>query len=172
MLTKRVGPAVEFARLRGIVKIRNAQQTRCRKGQRAFSLPEALMASGMAAIAFIALYSSFGLAFSSVQACRQDLRATQILVDKMEAFKNRTMDELDDSGLAPRTMVMRFSPSETNQGWAYQGTITVENAPGTEAYSNDLRLVTVSLTWATGSTTRRKSMQTLVSRYGLNNYDY
>jgi len=47
-------------------------------------------------------------------------------------------------------------------------------SPGalTSSYSNDMRQVTVQLTWQTGDTTRTREFNSYISRYGLQNYIY
>jgi hypothetical protein len=55
----------------------------------------------------------------------------------------------------------------------YDGQVNIANVnlSGT-SYSGNLREVTVSLSWISGSVQRSREMRTLVSRYGLQNYIY
>jgi hypothetical protein len=57
-------------------------------------------------------------------------------------------------------------------GITYTGTVSIINAPITEAYSNDLKQITVTLSWLSDRTPRQREMTTFVSKYGVQNYVY
>ena len=50
--------------------------------------------------------------------------------------------------------------------------MTIADAPVTESYVADLRLVTVGVTWTSGNVRRHREMKSFISRYGLHNYIY
>jgi hypothetical protein len=62
-------------------------------------------------------------------------------------------------------------PASTN-GLYYYGTVTVTNAPLTESYSNDLRMIKIDLTWTSGGVTKSRQMTTFTSQFGLQRYIY
>ena len=94
----------------------------------------------------MAFYSALASGFAVVQNSREDLRATQILVQKVEAIRLCRWDQLTNV-----TFVENYDPfSTTNSsaGVAYFGTVSVgvaTNVPGTCAYNSNMRLVTVSV---------------------------
>jgi hypothetical protein len=108
---------------------------------------------------------------------REDLRATQILMQKMEAVRLFTWSQLSN---APIAFVERYDPLETSSGSAgavYSGVLAVGPAsgiPDTLSYWSKLRLVTATVYWTNFSGGKRivrsREMQTLVARYGLQNY--
>ena len=59
-----------------------------------------------------------------------------------------------------------------NQGLTYNGTMAITNAPITSSYSNELKLVTVTLNWQTGTLPRTRTFTTYVARNGLQSYIY
>jgi hypothetical protein len=54
----------------------------------------------------------------------------------------------------------------------YTGTVVITNAPISEAYSNDVRMMLLSLSWRSRGVTHQRTVRTFVSRYGLQNYVY
>jgi Tfp pilus assembly protein PilV len=141
----------------------------------AFSLIEALMATGIISVVALGLYAGISSGFSVVEQSRENLRATQILVEKMETVRLYSWDQINSNGFIPATFSAPFQPGTTNASnstLVYRGRVTIANAPITEAYSNDLKLVTVDLSWISARITHSRTMSTLISRYGLQNYIY
>jgi hypothetical protein len=101
------------------------------------------------------------------------------MLQRMESVRLYTWSQLQDTNnyLKP-AFIEYFDPiGQTNQGRGvvYSGSVTLSaplNLP--EAYANDVRMVTVSLYWTNynGDTeiVRRRQLQTLVARHGIQNY--
>ena len=126
-------------------------------------------------VMFVALYSGFSAGFAVVQLSRENLRATQILQEKMETIRLYTWDQINTPGFIPTRFTDTFYPSVTNQtdtGLIYTGTVSLATAPITESYSNDLKLITIKVEWSSVGVLRKREMRTLVSHYGLQNYIY
>ena len=92
----------------------------------------------------------------------------------MEIIRLYTWSELNSNGFIPATFTapLDASSATSTNGAVYAGQIVITNAPMSESYSNDHRLVTVTLTWGSGGVQRKRQMSTLVSQYGLHNYYY
>ena len=104
---------------------------------------------------------------------RQELRATQVLEEKLEVIRLYNWDQIKTAGFIPATFTAPFNPAQTNSGSLLNGTVTITNVPVVEAaYSTNLCQVTVSVNWTTGQITHQRSMSTLVSRYGIQSYVY
>jgi len=129
-----------------------------------------LLIGGMA----VTLYTGMSQGFAVVQLARENLRATQILQEKMEAIRLVSWSQLNTSGFVPSSFTAPFYDIEGDltDGLIYDGQITITNVPFDESYSSDMRLVLAELTWTSGNVVRRRSMRTLVSEYGLQNYIY
>src|SRR5204863_8890541 len=69
----------------------------------AFTLVETVVASFITAIMLPAIYASLAAGFSMVQVSRENLRATQIIVQRMEAIR-----------LSPFTLIQNPSSYPTN----------------------------------------------------------
>lgn len=139
----------------------------------AFSLIEVLTALGLVGILFLSVYTGLGTGFAVIGVARENLRATQVMQEKLETLRLYSWDQINSNGFIPKTFTAPYQPGGgTNSGLIYNGTLTLTNFPGTESYCTNMRLVTVELKWTSGSAPRTRQMQTAVSRYGLQNYIY
>ena len=139
----------------------------------AFSLIEVLTALGLVGILFLSVYTGLGTGFAVIGVARENLRATQVMQEKLETLRLYSWDQINSNNFIPKTFTASYQPGgSTNTGIVYTGTMTLTNYTGTESYSTNLRLVTVAVSWTSGSAKRTRQMQTAVSRYGLQNYIY
>src|SRR5687767_12647713 len=156
------------------MRIRIQGQRSSRITELAYSMIEVLVAVVVLAIMFVSLYSGFSSGFAVVQLARENLRATQILQEKMETIRLYTWEQINTPGFIPTNFVDRFYSDGTNEvgGMAYTGRVTIAKAPIFETYSNELKTVTIDLHWMSADVLRRRQMQTYVTRHGLQNYIY
>jgi prepilin-type N-terminal cleavage/methylation domain-containing protein len=139
----------------------------------AFSMIEILVAMTVLGIMFVSLYSGFSSGFAVVQLARENLRATQILQEKMETIRLYTWDQINTPGFVPTNFVDNFYvSSNVVSGMSYTGRVTIAKAPVSETYSNELKSVTIDLKWVSADVMRTRTMQTYVTRNGLQNYIY
>ena len=141
----------------------------------AYTLAEVMVGIAIMSVMFLTLYLGFTQGFGVVQGSRENLRAAQILQQQAEVIRLYTWEQINpDSGWIPRTTNWTFYPlgGTGNQGVTYTGKVSVTNAPLTESYAADNKLVTFELTWKSGNFQRYRQISTLVSKYGLHNYIY
>jgi type II secretory pathway pseudopilin PulG len=141
--------------------------------QSGFTLVEVVIACGLVGIMCLAFMGSFSVCFQNIQMDRENSRATQILLEKTELLRIYNWDQVvgnDTNVVIPLTFTSPFYPDTNNGGFNYSGFVSITNAPISEAYSNDMRFVTISLTWTSGGLQRSRTMNSYVSRYGLQNY--
>ena len=139
----------------------------------AFSLIEALVAVALVGVVFVSMYAGISNGFAFTKVTRENLRATQILQEKMETVRLYTWDQLNTPGFVPTNFVENFYTSGTNStGMTYTGRVTIASAPLTEGYGTNMKMVTISLSWKSGRVTRNRQMQTLTAKYGLQSYIY
>jgi type II secretory pathway pseudopilin PulG len=143
-------------------------------GTLAYSMIELLVAVSVLAIMFVSLYSGFSAGFAIIQVARENLRATQILQEKMETIRLYTWDQINTPGFIPTNFLEDFYAVSTNAGTGikYTGTVAIAQAPLSESYSNDLKLVTIQVRWSSAKVPRTREMSTFVTRNGLQNYIY
>ena len=140
----------------------------------AFSTIEVLAAVLVCGVVFVSLYSGLSSGFAFVQLARENLRATQIMEEKMETIRLYRWDQINQTGFIPTNFVDVFYPLQTQStgGLSYTGKVTIAAAPIAEYYADDLRQVTIDLSWFSGNAVRKRQMTTLVSRHGLQHYIY
>lgn len=138
----------------------------------------ATLASTVIAMAILGILTTAALAVISsgivtIRLARENDRATQVLVEKMESVRLYNWDQINSNGFIPPTFTAYYDPQGgTNQGLAYSGTIRIAPANMASSYTNDLMQIQVQISWQSGSLSRSRELSTFVSRYGLESYIY
>jgi prepilin-type N-terminal cleavage/methylation domain-containing protein len=149
-----------------------------RQRQGAFTLPEVLVGVAILAILLVTLFAAFGMGFTVIRSTREDIRATQILTQKIEGIRLCTWSQLTNQ--CPTSFQDTYSTVGNSNSLIYHGTITQgSNSDLPTNYRGKVKLITVTVTWSTiksGATqtivTHSRSMQTQSAFYGLQNYLY
>ena len=148
-------------------------------GEAAFTLIELVVAISVLMIVFVTIFASMTMGLSITQISRENLRATQIMLDKMEGLRLYSWDQLNNSSFLQSAFTNSFF--ETNDigmvtasgtGVQYTGAVVVAAVPISPTYSNHLRQVTVTVGWISGNVSRTRSMVTYAGEQGLQNYIY
>ena len=151
--------------------------SRAQRSAFGFSLAETLIATLAAAVMLLALYASFTFGYAMIRVTREDIRATQIIVQRMEAIRLSPYDVVANPASYPSNTTAYFDESTdtTNHGTVY--TVSFSRTPGPaglpSTYKTNVMLVTVSASWTSGTATNiqhSRSMQTYVARSGIQNY--
>ena len=154
-------------------------QTQCKPGVRTasfgFTLVETLVATVVAVTILSAHYLSFAAGLAIVTVTREDLRAYQILLKRMEAIRVSGYSQLTDPAKYPPSVTEYYCEkykTNGNAGVAYTVTYQAAPGPGTlpPAYRTNMLEVTVGVSWESGKLTRNRSMRTYVARNGIQRY--
>jgi prepilin-type N-terminal cleavage/methylation domain-containing protein len=137
-----------------------------------FTLPETCVAVAILGVCFASIFTAITLGSMLMRTAREGQRATQLEVEKFEEIRLYSWDQINSNGFIPSTFSAYFDPTSTNGGAVYNGTVAITNSGITGAYSNDLKQVTVQLTWTSGNTVITQSMASFVAHYGMQNYIY
>ena len=154
---------------------------------RGFTLVEVLVAAAIGAIIFLALYAGISNCFGMLTTSRANLRATQIMVSRMEGLRleawgdTNSVTQLFDPTYVPPTFTEYFYPlglngQSNNLGTVYHGTMTVTNVTlnPPASYSTNMAMVTVTVSWtdniAGHAVSHTRHMSTYVAKYGVQNY--
>jgi type II secretory pathway pseudopilin PulG len=150
--------------------------------QQAWSLAEVMISVVIIAIVFVSLFVAFGYGFATIRTTREDLRATQILTQKIEGIRLCTWAQLSQ---IPTSFTDTYATlNGTNASTLiYSGTITrgtnTSLPNGANGYQSQVQLITVTVTWKTQGVganspamTHSRSMQTQSAMYGMQNYLY
>ncbi|HXI71936.1 MAG TPA: prepilin-type N-terminal cleavage/methylation domain-containing protein [Verrucomicrobiae bacterium] len=146
-----------------------------RRCDQAFTLIEVMVALVIIGIMFTAIYKGIIQSFAVTKSTQESLRATQILQDKTETIHLYTWNQINTAGFVSTTFTNWFDPAGgTNQGTMFTGALSITNAPLADnpSYKDQLKLVTVTVSWTSGTRTCQQQMTTLISHYGLQNYIY
>lgn len=153
--------------------------SRLRRRLAAFSIMEVTVGMGIIGTTIAALFSALAAGFFTVRMARENLRATQIMLEKVETIRLYSWDQVTSpnsfvpTNFIPTNFTAKYNPYQVGtNGVIYTGTLTITPAPISASYSNDLRMVTVTLSWKTGSLNRSRQFRSYVSRYGLQDYIY
>ena len=163
----------------------------------AYTLIEIVIATALVSLTAAALYSGLGWGGKQNQLARENLRATQVILEKMEVirgytwdqlFPNSDPDELEDPldpfdpdvdphtiddpivYTIPKTFTAPFKSGATNQGdFMYQGVIEITPAQVSEAYGTNLAQIRVAVGWTSQGVRRERESKTFFAKYGLQN---
>jgi type II secretory pathway pseudopilin PulG len=144
----------------------------CRRASSAgFSLIEAMMAVAAFALLTLGVFGGLSACFQTTQITRENLRATQVLQQATEVLRLCNWNQSNpSSNFIPTSLTVPYDSANSN-GLNYQVSVVITNPPGmTDVYTNDLRMVTIQVTWTSGNIQRTRSMTTFASQYGLQNY--
>ena len=113
--------------------------------------------------------------FYVLQTTREDLRATQIMMQKIEAIRLCTWSEL--TNFTFQESYDPLSGTNSSAGAKYFGDVEIGSAasiPNSAAYAPNMCQVTVNVAWTNYNLNiaipHSRQMQTQVARYGLQNY--
>lgn len=134
-----------------------------------------MIGTGIAGIFFLAFFAMMGTGFNIVRGGRENLRATQIILNRLEGLRLFTWEQLIYSNsFAPTNFTELYYPSGTNnQGITYTGTMRVTTptmSPAATYSTNMMKQVTIQLSWRSAGVNHTRSMSTYVSKYGAQNY--
>ena len=158
------------------MKIRNLFTRNGRRSLAAFSLTEVTISMGVVGTVVGALFTGMTSGLFNIRMARENLRATQIMLEKVETIRLYSWSQINTPGFIPATFTASYDPQgATNNahGLTYSGTMTINtNPPISSSYSNDMAAVTVTLNWQTGNLQRNRQFTTYVTRNGLQSYIY
>lgn len=142
----------------------------------AFTLAEVAVAAGIIAISSLALMFALSMGFSMEREARENVRATQVMVKKLETLRLYNWTELQSGNYLDTNFSEYFNPTASN-GVLYVGQVALSvptNLPS--AYTNQISTVTVSVCWTNyvrgQAFPHSRQMQTYSALYGIENYVY
>jgi len=141
------------------------------------TLIEVMMGIAVMGVMCVSLYAGFVYGFAQIRVSRENVRAAQILLERMELVRLLNWDQVVNlPGYVPTTFAAPFyAGNPTNapvNGFVYTGTVQVLPAPVSETYSNKLQMIKIEVSWPSGSLIRKRQMTTFVSEYGMQKYIY
>ena len=163
------------------MKIQIVRAENARAAYSAFTLTEMVVSAAIMGVVFLALYTGIAHAYISIGRTREDLRATQILLEKSELLRLYNWSQVTTTAFPNFTVSYYPTTNGEAEGVSYTGTFKVSTLTAstvqdpklkTENYADDMRVVTITLNWKTGNLSRQRSWSTLVAAKGVQNYVY
>ncbi len=141
------------------------------------------------AMMFVSLYAGITQGLAVIATARENMRATQIMIEKIELLRLYSWAQVQEPGFIPGAFAERLMPSTTTNsttsadsvaglsvpagvGTVFVGTIRLSTPTFNTGYSNNMRLATLTVSWTNGNVRRIRSMQTLVAEMGIHDYVY
>jgi hypothetical protein len=149
--------------------------------QHGYTFAEVLSATAILGFVSASLYCGLGASFSVVQTTRENVRATQIMLQKVEAIRLFTWSQLGDTtNYLTTDFTEDYDPLGTTNGTSgvkyrcFVSASTPAVGDVADAYRTNMSTVTVSVYWTNyigaKSIVHNRSMQTRVARNGMQNY--
>lgn len=155
------------------MKTESAMIQERRRRQWAGSVLEVVVGVALLGILFVSLFGGMTMTTAQTRAAREELRATQVMLERLEGIRLFNWNQLVYSNtMCPSTFTTSFAPNTGSTGITYYGTMTITNAlPGSGVgYSNQIRAITVSVLWTNLGFPHTRSMTTYQAQYGMQNY--
>lgn len=140
--------------------------TKAGRGHSAFTLIDVMVGMGVLGVVLVSLFASFTFGFGVVKLSREDVRAAQILHERMEIIRLCKWEQVIDPSFIPAKFKEPFG-TESN---FFNGSIVVTNVSFSEAYKTNLKQVIVTVNWTNSGSQCTRTISTLVSQYGLQRY--
>ncbi len=159
------------------MKIRLANANSHRRFEAAYSMAEAMVGVSLMGILFVSLYGGMASGFAVTQVARENLRATQILLERVEGIRLYNWNQLVYSNWVPSTFTNFYYPltnANESPGIMYVGTMSIQPATlsPSATYADNMREITVTVNWTSAGVPRTRSMKTFVAKNGVQNYVY
>ena len=159
------------------MKIKLSVLSRLRRKLAAFSLIESVVAMGVIGTVVGAMISGVATGTFTMRMARENLRATQIMLAKLETIRLYNWDQVLSNGFVKPTFTDIYDPQGAtgSQGVTYTGYVSISNCPApisTKSYATNMRQLTITLNWKTGTLGRTRSVTTYIARDGIQNYVY
>lgn len=153
-----------------------------RRAREAFSLIEVCMSVAILAVMLVSLYGGMSSSFGVIQSARENLRATQIMLERVEGLRLYNWNQLVYSNMIPAWFTNYYYPLAANgesKGCTYVGRMEIVtptlNPPAT--YSTNMRAINVQIYWTnyngknfTKKIVRSRTLRTYTARDGIQNY--
>src|SRR6266853_4239408 len=109
-------------------------------GIKAFTIAEVVMCLLILNVGAAGLMGCFKYAFFVTGLFRENQRATQVMLERAEAIRLCSWDQVRSNGFIPPTFTDYFDPTATTntKGVVYSGTVAITSFPYNTTYKDNL----------------------------------
>lgn len=139
---------------------------------------EVVLATGIISITGAGVIGSVNYGLYIMRVARENQRATQVMLEKLEAIRLYNWTQVTNPGFIPTKFTAPYDPTAavSSQGTTYYGTMSITTPTfigTTPNYSASIRQFNVSLSWTNnGGISHTRSLSTYVAQNGVQNYVY
>jgi len=143
-------------------------------GTSGYTLAEILICVLIINIGAAGLMGCFKYAFFVTRLFRENQRATPVMLERAEAIRLCSWDQVRTTGFIPPTFTDYFDPTATNSsvGIVYTGTVAIASFPYNTTYKDNMRQLTLTVKWTSDSIHRARTNITYIAKDGIQNYVY
>lgn len=147
-----------------------------KRAEAASTLAEVLTATAVLGVVTAGILAAVFSGFFIIERVRENQRATQIILEKVETIRLYSWSQINSNGFIPSSFSQPFDPQagEGSKGITYRGSFEISPFPYTTSYSDNMRQVTVTLRWTSEGKNipRTRTFVTYIAKNGLQNYVY
>lgn len=143
---------------------------------------DVLMATAIITMMALGVIGSLTYGFFVMQMARENQRATQVMLEKVETLRLYNWDQVNSNGFIPTSFTDVYDPQAPSgrQGVTFTGTLSIGSftnatsgsVTSPPSYSTNMRQVTLTVNWNTRNISRTRSLTTYIARDGMQNYVY
>ncbi len=139
---------------------------------KAFTLSEVVISILIINIGAAGLMGCFKYAYFVTGLARENQRATQVMLERTEAIRLCSWDQVRSNGFIPTSFTDYFDPSAPSgsRGIVYNGTVAITAFPFNTSYKDNMRQLTLTLQWKSGAIDRSRTNVTYIAKDGIQNY--
>jgi hypothetical protein len=145
-----------------------------KRSEQGVTLADVIIAIALLGVMAGGVLGSFRYGLFTMQLVRENQRATQIMLEKVETIRLYSWSQVTSNGFIPKSFTDYYDPQTPSaSGATYYGTIIgPTNLPFSSSYSTNLRQLTVTVNWTTRNLAHTRSITTYIAKNGIQNYVY
>jgi type II secretory pathway pseudopilin PulG len=140
------------------------------------TLLDVVLAIAVLGVMASGIFGSFRYGFFLLQLLRENERATQILLEKVETVRLYSWDQVNTPNFIPSNLPLEdYDPQAPvgSRGVTYYVAVSAPaSVPFSSSYSTNMRQLTVTLNWTTRNIPHTRSLTTYIAKDGIQNYVY
>ena len=142
--------------------------------QSGITLVDVCLALGILGIMSAGAIGSLRYGLFTMQLARENQRATQIALAKVETIRIYNWNQVTNGTFIPRTFTEVYDPTApaNAQGAVYSGTLSITNFPLNTSIAANMREMIVTLNWTTRTVAHTRTVTTYIAKDGMQNYVY
>ena len=144
------------------------------KRESGITLVDVVMSVALLGVMAGGIFGSFRYGYFTLELVRENQRATQIMLEKVETIRLYRWDQVNSNGWIPATFTDEYDPQggTNTKGITYTGTVSVAACASGTSYASNMRQLTITLNWKTRNIPHTRTLTTYIAKDGIQNYVY